>query len=351
MARLITLGFDDPSELLLGNPIAAEVGDRSSVSVRQVYYSGPQLRSLQSFGALVLQGDCQWQYMLGGNYGDLYFSGSFNAADVLYNGWELVKVDTRTDGSFNNTLNVVWNTGGSLSLRRGTTILATSTAGLVTTGVRYNLECYFKPRSSGGEFTVKLDGTQILTYSGNTTDNAATCDGFRLLAGHNSPGSITWWDDVAVNDNSGSVNNSWVGRINLWPLYARGPGDVTQLSRGGLDLGANYAQVRDPDPTGQTFVQGDINNYDLYQVDTLDLPAGATINNIIVQVVGKSTSGSGYIAPMIKAADTESQGTDKLLSNGFLNVRQQAWATNPKTSTAWTESDLSTLQIGVKIRS
>jgi len=350
MARLITLGFDDPSEFLLGVPLG-ETGSNSSVSVRQVYYSGPQLRSLQSFGALVLIGDNYWTYMLGGNYSDLYFSGSFCAADTLVNGNQLVVFDTRTDGGFGSPLNVVWNTGGSLAIRKSATVLATSITGLVTTGVRYNIECYVKPRNSGGEFTVKLDGTQILTYSGNTTANAESCDGFRLYPGHATGNNMTWWDDIAVNDNSGSVNNSWIGRINLWPLYARGTGDVTQLSRGGLDLGANYAQVRDPDPTGQTFVQGDNGNYDLYLVDTLDLPAGATINNIIVQVVGKSTSGLGYVAPMIKADDIEAQGDDKLLTSGFLSVRQQAWAINPKTSTAWTESDLSTLQIGVKIRS
>jgi hypothetical protein len=198
--------------------------------------------------------------------------------------------------------------------------------------------------------TLKLDGVQVATYTGDTTDNAETIDGLRLHQGNGSTNYITWWDDIAVNDNSGSDNNSWIGRIRLWPLYARGAGDVTGLSRGGNDLGANFAQVRDPDPTGQTFVQGDQNDYDLYDVDTLDLPAGATINNIIVQIAGKSTSGAGYIAPMIKAGSTESQGDDVLLSTSPV-VRQQAWATNPSTSSAWTESDLSSLQIGVKIRS
>lgn len=348
MARKITLGFDDPTEYYLGTPYI-EIGNGLSVSVRQVYYTGATLGNLESFGALVLQGNNYWQYMFGENLTDLYFSGSF-CAEYLANGNAIITFGTRTDGSFGSTLNVIWNTDGSLSLRRGNTVLATSASGLVAVKTRYSLECYCKPRNSGGEFTVKLGGVQIATYTGDTTDNAESIDGFRLEDGHGSSNYITWWDDVAVNDASGGDNNSWIGMMRLWPLYAKAGGDVTQLSRGGLDLGVNFAQVRDADPTGQTFVQGDQDKYDLYKVDQLDLPAGATINNIIVQTAGKSTSGLGKIAPMIKADDTENQGDDVILSSS-VTVRQQAWAINPKTSVAWTESDLSSLQIGVKIRS
>ncbi len=114
-------------------------------------------------------------------------------------------------------------------------------------------------------------------------------------------------------------------------------------------MGANFAQVRDSDPGGVSFLQGNLDDYDLYTVDVPDLPAGVTINNIIVQATGKSTSGTGEIALMVKGGATEDDSADKILTASTM-IFQNVWAVNPDDSAAWAESDLADLQIGVKIR-
>jgi len=347
MTRLITLGFENQSELLLGQC------DTNNVRITSVYGGTPGLGlpGLEtSRNVLQIQnGNSSWQYLFGSDIPELYFVGTFYCS-YLMNGYQIITFDTKTNWDFGSTLNIVWNTNGSISLRRGTTVLATSAASLIALNTKYTIECHVKPRNSAGMFTVKIDGVQVVTSgSMDTTDNAESSGGFKLCMPNNT-NCLGWWDDVAVNSVAGDANNTWIGKMQLFPLYVKGAGDVTQLSRGGLDLLANYAQVRDSDYHGITFLQGDENEYDLYTVDQIDLPAGATINNVIVQITGKSTSGMGLVAPMIKAADTESQGSDITLPAAAV-LRQQAWEVNPKTSVAWVEADISTLQIGAKIRS
>lgn len=346
MASLIRLGFEDPQEVLLGT-----TGTNANVKPARVDIGGTAyLAGLTSLNVLAIQGNnIYWQYLFASAKTDVYFAGSFNTP-ALSNGLLLLSFDT-SSGAFSSTLNVIWNTNGSISIRRGSTVLATSAStGLIAANTKYTIECYVKPRNSGGEFTVKLGGTQVVTYSGDTTDNAESCQGFRLYNPYNSTSYWCWWDDVGANDNSGATNNTWLGVIQLYALTLTGAGATTQLDRGGLDLGANFAQVRDPDAFGLHYVQGDTDEYDLYTVDCPDLPAGATINNIIVQFSGKSVGGTGLAAAILSSNGTLGTGSDQTLTTSPI-VRQEAWATDPQDSGAWTEADLATLQIGVKIRS
>jgi len=347
MARIITLGFDDPSEFLLGTPSVEYGGWVKAASVMYQWAGG-----LESLGVIAMNGNnVYWQYALPYNVAELYFVGSF-FTNSLTNAYQIVSFDTRTDYGFSNTLNIIWNTNGSISLRRTNTVLATSAAGLVNLNTRHTIECLVKPLNTNGTFVCKIDGVDAASYTGDTTDNAESCDGVRIynITANTAAGISCWWDDIAINDTSGSYNNSWIGRMRLFPLYTRGAGNVTGLSRGGYDLGANFAQVRDPDPIGNTFVQGTSGTYDLYTIDTIDLATGTVINNIIVQSGGKSTSGAGLINHVLKVGATESDGEVQICPTAH-TIRQHAWAINPNTGVPWTESDLASTQIGIKMRS
>jgi len=352
MTRLCTFGFDDPSEFLLGTPQDEGLASGQKVTGLGFIRRLPtNLVGVGNMGMLIIGGNATvWQYNLGANITDLYFAGSFYA-QALTNAQQIVAFDTRTDLAWSSTLNIIWNTDGSLSLRRGTTVLASSSAGLVATNTKYCLECYVKPRDSGGEFTVKLDGTQIATYAGDTTDSAGSSDSFRIYSCNTGTTQWTFWDDVIANSNAGSTNNTWIGRVFLWPLHAIGAGNSQQLDRGGIDMGSNFAQIRDPDPGGAHYLQGDLNDIDLFTVDCPDIPAGATINNIIVQGVGKSTGGAGLIALLCRCGGTTSTGSDQTLTASPM-IRQEVFAVCPDDSAAWAEADLANgLEIGVKIRS
>jgi hypothetical protein len=97
-------------------------------------------------------------------------------------------------------------------------------------------------------------------------------------------------------------------------------------------------------------LEGDVDEYDLYATEVPDLPAGAVINGVHLLMGGKSVSGTGTIAGVIKANATEATGsTQSLLTSN--TVRCQTWDVDPSDSGAWAEGDLSGLQLGVKVKS
>jgi hypothetical protein len=193
---------------------------------------------------------------------------------------------------------------------------------------------------------VKIDGTQVADYSGDTVNSSESVTVIYLYA----PSANTWWDNVVVNDTSGTTNNSWPGQVRLIRLAPRSPGDQTQLTRTGYDLGSNFAQVRDNDGNATTGIEGNLNDTDLYRVDQLAIPTASTINVIIVQTIGKSTSGTGKIAPVVKSGTSQAQGADITLATaGTLN--QYVLPTDPATGTAWTANAINNMQVGIKVRS
>ena len=92
---------------------------------------------------------------------------------------------------------------------------------------------------------------------------------------------------------------------------------------------------------------------DLYNInDHSTQTAGGTINYIRVYMVCKVTTAnitqtSAYVH--IKTNGTEYNGSEQTLSTGYATYSYQ-WSNNPKTSQAWTWSEIDALQIGVGLR-
>ena len=73
---------------------------------------------------------------------------------------------------------------GQLSIRRNTTVLATSLPNLVKTRNWHYLEVEWAGNTTSGRMTVYLDGVQIINYVGNTqAQTAYGCNGIRLYSG------------------------------------------------------------------------------------------------------------------------------------------------------------------------
>ena len=209
------------------------------------------------------------------------------------------------------------------------------------------MEVHFKPLNTGGVLQVKLDGNLVIDYSGDTTNNAEYVTEFVLRG--TDQGKETYYDDIVLNDASGSYNNSWPGQVHLLPIQAAGEGDTTQFTRAGVDLGENFAQVRPLTPI-QSYVQSDTaDEIDLYTVDVPDLPSGATIKNVIASALGRIVTGSGSMALLCKQGGNTTTGSDKALSAGW-TMDQEVFAVNPADDAAWEEADLSGLQLGIKSR-
>jgi hypothetical protein len=205
--------------------------------------------------------------------------------------------------------------------------------------------------STGGTFTVKVNGTQVLNSTGaRTAQVAGNFDTARFYSLNGSASySYMLYDDIVFNSTAGGApNNTWPGQVRLFPMRVRGAGDLAQWSRAGMDLNTNQGQVREAG-SGVSYLQsGTASQEDLEAMDAPQLPAGSTIVQVIVDVHCRAQAGGSNITPELKSGSTSSLGTSTVIGTTWQSV-QNLWTTDPATAVAWVQSGLASVQMGVKL--
>ncbi len=281
---------------------------------------------------------------------------NFPATDNIYMGFGFYIDDLPTNNnqdflmlsSTDSNISLRAYTNSTISLVRAGSGLGTSSPITFTLDTWHYLELWVFMANASGRVVVKMDGNTIIDFTGDTLSGSDANMIKLTLKGQQS--IDIYFDDVVVNDDAGSVNNTWPGIISLEPVFPDSAGANTDLTRGGTDSGNNWNQVDEQPSSAADYVYGTVaDDYDLYNLEDFTLPAGAAIANIIVQGRAQLDSGAGNIAIMLKAGTTESDGSDEVLS--------AAWAlfdilrdVNPDDSLAWEEADVDALQIGMKVR-
>jgi len=234
--------------------------------------------------------------------------------------------------------------GGALQAVRGNTVMATSTS-TISTGGWYYIEVYYLPDNSAGVATIRVNGAEWLTASGDTQDNDDPFTVVRLV-NTTAVGVNVEFDDLVINDTSGAVNISWPGQQKLYLATVNGDGDTTDLTP---SAGDNYAAVDEIPPNTADYVYSDTaTDIDLYDI-TDPLAGTETLGSVVVNYVAKLDSGSGNIAATVKAGGTEDDGTTEGLTEAWL-LYQATWDVNPDDAGAWTPADIDGLQIGIEIK-
>jgi hypothetical protein len=211
------------------------------------------------------------------------------------------------------------------------------------------IEVYFKPCNAGGVIQVKLDGTLVLDVSGDTTSSQEYVTSIQFHNGTENACTGAF-DDMVVNDTNGAVNNTWPGPVRLLPVRPNAAGASAQWARAGLDLGANHVQAARLGKWGDVPVlqAGATGLKDSFVVDVPDLPAGATITNIIAVARATAGSGSGSIKLGVRGpGGTESQSASQALGAAY-KVLAHVVPLNPDDSAVWEEADLSGLQVSIE---
>jgi hypothetical protein len=151
-----------------------------------------------------------------------------------------------------------------------------------------------------------------------TSANSNPVSMFSIFRGGGSPDDnpISYFDDIYVNDTSGSTCNSFQGDLQGLAFLPSGMGQFTQWSIGGSAPAAtNWQSVDDVAPDG----------------DTTFVSAGSGAGAKIAAVIGNGT--------------TTSTGTDFSLNTGYA-YGLQYYGTNPLTATAWSLTDWPNIEVG-----
>jgi len=215
----------------------------------------------------------------------------------------------------------------------------------------YVIELHVLLADSEGVMQVKLDGVVDIDFTGDTLGNYTPAN-FQYvgISASSFPGGDFYesrglFDDFAVNDTSGSVNNSWCGRGGIYPALVSGAGDLSQFTP---SAGNNYECVDEVPPNDDTdyVATATEGNIDTYAIDVPDVSGGVPVVTLW-HYAKLDEAGAGNITQLLRTNSVNYEGDLKGLDTSYKHV-YHAWEQNPATGQAWTLEALESFQIGQK---
>lgn len=221
-----------------------------------------------------------------------------------------------------------------------------------------------------------------LKYNGSTHALEAQLEGVSFASGAGGVGSAGWskvllgtingtptadlyFDDVAINDSTGSFQNSYPGSEKLIALLPNAAGDVNTfaLQTGGTAGSANnYTRVSEVTPDDGTTFNGSstLNQEDLFNVTDSGIGASDTVN--VVHIGVRFRNPLADTAAAIKL-EVEKAASGTIGQSAAILPNSTTWRTNATAApfnypytlyqdpdgSAWTQSTLDTMQIGYKL--
>lgn len=196
-----------------------------------------------------------------------------------------------------------------------------------------------------GVFTVRVDGVVI-----GSSFASKVFSPNKIRFGVLSWRSTTFFDDLAINDSSGSTQNSWCGDGIIHAIIPNGAGSSTQFTP---NTGANWAAVDDVPYDGDTtYVWSSTSGHkDLYNMTTISIPAGSRIVAVQPVAVAKrmDSGSSDSLQVGIKAGATEDFSSSIVAPTFYGNLYGKIYEKNPDTNADWTQANLDGVEGGIRI--
>lgn len=266
-------------------------------------------------------------------------------------------------------LRVALTSTGTLKLIDEIGTIGTS-AGALTNGQWYRLEVLFDSTGGAGTHIAKLrvDGVEVVAATNRTFTNP-TIQQFGFGGNLNSETQTVgdwWWDDIAINDSTGTAQNSYPGEGHIIHLLPTANGDANSgTARGGADSGADWSQINEVTPNDATnYIEMNTTTGVVWcnVTDASGLGLGGAYIIPFVAVGGRITiasAGTGNWFPSIKsqASGTTLDGTPVSLTStswfahddtsGSQQYKVTAYV-DPQNGGSWTVAKLDSMQIGAK---
>jgi hypothetical protein len=237
---------------------------------------------------------------------------------------------------------------GELTVKRNTTVLGTSAAVITLRNNWYYIEIKTTIHDSAGTYEVRVDGTNVLSATGQDTQNAGTATWNTLVIRGVDVGGDSYLDDLYICDGSGTTNNDFLGDCKVETIYPQtGNGTHTDFTPStGTDRGAMVDEaVPDSDTTynvGTTAGQKDSYNYP-------SLSLTGTIRGIQTNLhVRKTDAGARTVCPVVRSGSTTYDGTTTTLGTSYGYI-SEVWETDPDTAATWVSGGITAMQVGMKV--
>jgi hypothetical protein len=266
-------------------------------------------------------------------------------AAVYFTGANIPQIAFQDAGSIQ--VDVIINTNGSISVRRGgSTVLGTTAPGLVPNNSWNHIGFKSTINNTTGTYDVWLNGVNVLTGTGANT--RFTSNNYANQFSLGTVSGVVYFDDVYVGDTSGSApGNDFIGDTRIDTQYPNGAGNYAQWTP---STGFNWQNVDETPPNGDTDYNsvatvGHIDSFTPTSVVPLTGVVYARQVNIYAR---KDDAATRKIAPLFRHSGADNVGADMVMPSSyamFLQVFEQ----NPATTAAWTVSDCNNDEIGYKV--
>jgi hypothetical protein len=193
-----------------------------------------------------------------------------------------------------------------------------------------------------GVIELKIDGSLVLTYSGDTTYPGASDAAVAIIKGGDKQvWSISYIDDMIVRD------DTWPGRGGIYLLAPNAGSAVEDWT---ASAGNPEDCVDDKPPSFSDYIYTNAATdatQHLFGVESLPI-APESISAVAVMAVMKSDYAADvYAKTLVKSGATLQAGSSNAISNVATPVIDY-YDTNPDTAAAWTYSDIESMEIGVE---
>jgi hypothetical protein len=244
------------------------------------------------------------------------------------------------------TLSVVRSTGTALT--SGTSVSALS----VSTYYYIEWKVTIADSISAGSCKVKVNGVDWITVAtGQDTKNTSNASANQIYLGPWNAGSgptVVYFDDFYLCDQSGSVNNDFLGDVRIDTLYPTSDGNYSQFTPS--TGSSHFALVDETTPNTSDYNDGAaVNDRDSYGMGNLAPLVSQTVYGVQVNAaILKDDAGSKSAATFVRSSGTNGDGAGVALGTSQVYV-SQVFETDPNGSIAWTETTVNAMEAGVKV--
>ena len=258
--------------------------------------------------------------------------------------------EARLATTINNALELQWGDSA--------TVVATSANDVFDDNTWHYIEWKTVLNSTSGLYEVKVDGVQVLSGTAQTASTASVqAAGVHLLspaATVDSYAEMVLYDDWYICNDTGTINNDFLGDIHIHEAVLGGAGNETDFSTFGGSLGfANLNQKPSTD-IGDTSGVKAVNTSALKSNFTVEPFEGTGGSIVGVTLDTRAKTESGYRAIGLthvinSGASSSSTALPNILDNTEWTGGVSVYQVDPDTGVVWTESGLNSSYFGMEI--
>jgi hypothetical protein len=241
------------------------------------------------------------------------------------------------------TSTVSWHNGAGTLLALGNIIVPSATWIVL----EFEVVC-----DASGSLTTKINGSTDAVFSGDTDHtNQGAIRSVYIGALSTSATGVIHLDDIAINNDEGDYENSWVGLGGTFWLRPTADGAINDWTPSAGT--ANWDMVDDVPPNTTDYVQAlDPDELDLYEVqDCPDYIARIRLVQVLYRAA-LATSGENYLRDVIRVDGTNYEGptfTIVPIIPSFTLYKGETHYINPDTEAGWQVAEVDDLQAGFEI--